>query len=354
MYELFKKIESLSFYKVACALIASMILFHSFYFFYAFDLSQPFAIYSQGDGQKLAPISLFETALMSPVATCLVVCALLLGFVYLHDREILKRRQQSGESASLDHEGIQEINQQFKLETEIIHEDEICDAWSIYHDDLSAELMRQVEAQFIRYQADFEENQEGIPRRCEEHLEVRALPALPKLFDREQVGLFAKRPIPPWTLFYWGGDLGVARSADRALLPKVTDMNRRTFVRFDGVDIFQGGSPTQRSGCGVLANYFWCHTQSTGAAQSTYRLLPFNFLGHPNCVYVTTKKGQHMCSALLSFSEIKRGEQILMFTGSEEQSKWVDRRLRLYRAAPILTSLALLCSLIKIYRLLNA
>ena len=296
-------------------------------------------------------INSLNTILFSPIATLVIISSLLLGLVYLYDLKVLQTLKFSRKIGSLDQERIHDLNHVLGLETEIVHEDEPCDKWSIYQSDIPADLMERVKAQFMRFQADFEVNQEGIPRKCEDYLEVRSLPNLPQVFDRDQVGLFATQPIPQWTLFYWVGDLGVARSSDHATLPRVARMNRRTLMSFEGVDIFQGGSQTQRSGCGVLANYFWCHTQSTPAVQSVYRLLPFNFLGQPNCVYVTTKKDQRLCSALLSFAEVKKGDQILMYTGSEEQSRLIDRRLRAYRVTPFIASFGLICSLIKVYGL---
>ena len=298
-------------------------------------------------------INSLNKILFSPVAALMIISGLLLGLVYLYDLKRFQTLSFSKKIGSLDRKRIQNTNRVLELETEIIHEDEPCDEWSVYQSDISADLMGRVKAQFMKFQSNFEENQEGVPRKCEEYLEVRLLPNLPKVFDRDQVGLFATRPIPQWTLFYWVGDLGVARSSDHSILPRVAHMNRRTLMSFEGIDIFQGGSQIQRSGCGVLANYFWCHTQSTPAVQSTYRLLPFNFLGQPNCVYVTTKKDQRLCSALLSFSEIKKGDQILMYTGSEEQSRLIDRRLATYRIAPFIASFGLICSLIKVYWLFN-
>ena len=122
------------------------------------------------------------------------------------------------------------------------------------------------------------------------------------------------------------GDTHIIHDSERHLLSSTLKMNRRTLASFGEVRFFQGGDPQQRSGCGVLANFFWCHTHSTPNHLSPYWLLPSNYLGAANCVYVTTKKDGRLCSALLAFKALKADEQILMFTGHDQEVKAVERR----------------------------
>jgi hypothetical protein len=65
-------------------------------------------------------------------------------------------------------------------------------------------------------------------------------------------------------------------------------------------------------------------------------------------VYVTTRRGDEVCSALLSIREIERGEQLLMFTGSNAQNQSIDARVRLYRRAPLAIWLSVVIPTFKI------
>ena len=297
--------------------------------------------------------SVIVTVLYSELLSALEIGCSILIFFYLHDYTLLKRRQQIGDSASLDREGIQYINQNFQLETVIIHEDEDCQPPKRYQHSSSqytASSFHNERQQFELYQRDFEEILEGVPRRGETFLKVSTLTHLPLLshqHNREQVGLFAQQDIPEWSLFYWIGDIHIIHNSERQLLSSAVKMNRRTLATFDEISFFQGGDLQQRSGFGVLANFFWCHTHSTPSDLSPYWILPFHFLGEANCVYVTTKREGYLCSALLAFKEIKADEQILMFTGSEEEVRMVERRIKFYKMIPTLAGCSLGLTLIK-------
>ena len=302
---------------------------------------------------EVEQISLFFTFLYSDLLSAIEVTCVLLIFPYLHDYKILKRRKQTGDSASLDQAGIQYINQNFQLDTVIIHEDDHCGPPKIYKHSLSQytdSSFYDVRLQFDHYQRQFDENIEGIPRRGETYLNVNTLPYLPVLSHRsarEQVGLFARQDIPQWSLFYWIGDTHIIHDSERHLLSSTVRMNRRTLATFDDVSFFQGGDPQQRSGCGVLANFFWCHTESTPKALCPYWILPSHFLGEANCVYVTTKKEGHLCSALLAFKALKANEQLLMFTGHDQEDKTIERRIRLYHLLPLIAGCGIGITIIK-------
>ena len=285
---------------------------------------------------------------VSQIATVFSVICLYLGLFYVHDQEHLLRLQSTGREFTLDQRGINEINQSLEVESEIIHEDEDFGSWSIYSPTLSHDLLDHLSERYTQYEAKLDVNQEGVPIRFEDHIVVRTLPYLPLVHHREQVGLFATQTIPSWSLLYWTGDIGVAYASDQHRISKVAHMNRRTLVTMEGVDFFQGGSEQQRSGSAILANFFWCDTKTTDLTQSDYRILPANFLGEPNCVYVTTLKGDTACSALLSFKEIQEDEQLLMFTGSAQQGLSIDRRLRLYHLIPFIILIALVIPILQL------
>ena len=280
-------------------------------------------------------ISVLITEIWSLSSTLLSALGLCLGVIYLHDETRLAQRQTSGRRFPLDQMGIDQLNDAMGLETVIVHEDDHSEVWCVYSSSIEPDVLERLRESYKHYQSTVEANLEGVPRRAEQFLDVRALPDLPSLNERHQVGLFAAQDIPAWSLFYWSGDLGVAHQSDHHLSETV-QMNRRTLVTLNGVDFFQGGSERQRSMSGVLANFYWCDSQSTHAAQCDYRVLPPHFLGEPNCVYVTTRRGQVVCSGLLAFKEIKANDQLLMFTGSDEQSRAIERRLNFYRMLPYL------------------
>ena len=294
-------------------------------------------------------LSEFDSLLFSSSITFLTTLSLILGFLYVHDQRILRLRQKTGRRTSLDRDGLQVLNRDFNIETSIIHEDDPFGDWKIYTQDFPEHVLEELHSQFLQAQKEVEENTEGTPKSSEMYLEIRTLPHLPSLLERDQVGLFTKKKVPKWSLFYWTGDLGVAWSDSALDLPTDAHMNRRTLISLDGVDFFQGGSQIQRSSCAVLANFFWCNTSTTPHLKSPYYLLPPHFLGVPNCVYVTTKKDGQVCSALLAFKEIKKDEQILMFTGFSSQSKIIDRHLKLYSAIPWVAFLAMLITLKQLY-----
>ena len=280
--------------------------------------------------------------------------ALVLGLLYLHDQKILSLRQQSGSRFSLDPQGIMHLNQTLQLETQIMHEDDPFGQWKLHsppEEDapFSPQFLTHLHTQFQDYQEQLEINQEGIPRRCDTYLEVRTLPHLPSVLERQQVGVFTTQNVPQWSLFYWTGDLGVAYSHHRHDLATSTHMNRRTLAILNEVDFFQGGSLNQRSNCGVLANFFWCNSSTTPNHDTPYYLLPPHFLGMPNCVYVTTKKEGQICSGLLAFKEIKADEQLLMFVGFDAKSKAIDRHLKLYALIPWLVFFTLLTLCLQLY-----
>ena len=297
--------------------------------------------------------SLFFSFLHSDFVGVLEMISVLLIFPYLHDYRIMKRRQQTGESASLDREGIQYINENFQLNTVIIHEDDDCSppqryqsTASLFNDSSFSNERRE----FDKYQREHEENLEGIPRQGEVYLKVSTLPYLPLLSEednRQQVGLFAAQDIPQWSLFYWIGDTHIIHDSERHLLSSTVKMNRRTLATFDNVSFFQGGDSQQRSGCGVLANFFWCHTQSSPKSLSHYWILPPHFLGEANCVYVTTKKEGRLCSALLAFKALRVNEQLLMFTGTDLENRAIERRIRLFHLLPLIASCGLGLTIIK-------
>ena len=268
---------------------------------------------------------------------------------YVRDRARLSRYRETGRVFDLDPRGVEEINDELNLEFELLHEDDRSQDWCVYSSDLSPERLEALRGDYARFEATVEENLEGTPLHSERALHVRTLPNLPPLGHRAQVGVFASRVIPQWSLFYWSGDLGVARSSERELLSKSARMNLRTLTTIDGFDLFQGGSEVQRSGIGVLANYSWCDTSSTPKEGCDYRLLPPHYLGDANCVYVTTRRGDEVCSALLSIREIERGEQLLMFTGSNAQNQSIDARVRLYRRAPLAIWLSVAIPTLKIF-----
>lgn len=274
-------------------------------------------------------------------------------FLYLHDYNILKKRQQIGEKAYLSLEGIAQINQKFQLETIIIHEDTDCGSPNVYKHRSSTYELKDFEDElqlFDHYQKNFDVNLEGIPRKSETYLHVCTLPHLPSVTHKKkrlQVGLFATQKIPQWSLFYWNGDIDIIHNSERHLLSPTVKMNRRTLASFGEVSFFQGGDAQQRSGCGVLANFFWCNTQSTAMSLSPYWILPAHFLGEPNCIYVTTKKEDKLCSALLTFKDIEADEQILMFTGSDKEVQVLDRWIQVYKAIPILVGASLLFTVLK-------
>jgi hypothetical protein len=324
-------------------------------FFAYVSLSQHLEMTDVVGGSTLGPdvSSIMFTLLYSNMLSTLEIVCFLLIFLYLHDYKILKIRQHIGESASLDLSGIRYINQNFQLDTVIIHEDEDCGRPKMYQHSLSrysaVDLNNEFQ-QYEQYQREFEENLEGIPRQGEAFIRVSTLPHLPLVShqkNREQVGLFSVQNIPQWSLFYWMGDIHVIHNSERHLLSSTVKMNRRTLASFDEVNFFQGGDSQQRSGCGVLANFFWCNTRSTPSSLSPYWILPSHFLGEPNCVYVTTKKDGQLCSALLVFKEIRANEQILMFIGSDQEAKTVERYVRFYKVIPLLAGCGLGLTLLK-------
>lgn len=161
-----------------------------------------------------------------------------------------------------------------------------------------------------------------------DYLEASTLPHLPQIENRDQLGLFALRTIPAQRIFLWESDLGVARSSARFRLPTPVKMNRRTLCSQHGLDLFQGGGRDQRSNASILANFYWCHSESTPQKNGRFLIFPPHFLGTPNCEYVTTLNAQGVpCSGLKTLRSIEKNEQILMYTGSTQSMLTIQLRI---------------------------
>lgn len=161
-----------------------------------------------------------------------------------------------------------------------------------------------------------------------DYLEASTLPNLPQLEGRAQLGLFATLSIPARRLFLWESDLGVARASARATLPDPVRMNRRTLCAHQGLELFQGGGPEQRSNASILANFYWCHSESTPRGQGRFLIYPPHYFGPPNCEYVTTLNAQGApCSGLKTLRQIAPGEQLLMYTGSAQSAMTIQLRV---------------------------
>ena len=160
------------------------------------------------------------------------------------------------------------------------------------------------------------------------YLEAATLPQLPQVEGRDQLGLFATQRIPAQRLFLWESDLGVARSGARAQLPSAVRMNRRTLHTHGGLEVFQGGGEEQRSNASILANFYWCHSESMPRTKGRYLIYPPHYFGSPNCEYVTTLNAYGTpCSALKTLREIDPGEQLLMYTGSTQSALTIQLRV---------------------------
>jgi len=160
------------------------------------------------------------------------------------------------------------------------------------------------------------------------HLEAATLPQLPPIEGREQLGLFATQELPAQRLFLWESDLGVARAEARAHLPSAVRMNRRTLHRHKGVEVFQGGGEDQRSNASILANFYWCHSESMPRTKGRFLIYPPHYFGAPNCEYVTTLNAHGTpCSALKTLRVIEPGEQLLMYTGSTQSALTIQVRV---------------------------
>ena len=281
--------------------------------------------------------------------TDLVTLGLLLGVIEAYDQRVTRLRRSRGKSFSLDRAGIAQINEELEINTEILHEDDREEVFVSLPKPTHTDLADQLRDAFERYQIETIPKGSGTPRPIEEYLEVCTLPYLPKCEGRVQVGLFAKKDIPVDTLFYWHSDLGVARSEDRHVLDPIVNMNRRTLTTLNGYDYFQGGGSRQRSGPGVLANFFWCNTDTTNINASSHILMPPNFLGDANCGYATVKREHQLCSALVSFREICAGDQILMFTGSGKNLMAIRYRLILSYLVRLIFPALLTIPFLKLY-----
>ena len=296
-----------------------------------------------------------NSILFSNVVSHLITLAILLVMITLYDQRITEYRNKIGIDIALDHDGIQEINTLLNLETHIMHEDEDIGRFIGYHKETSVAKYARLELAFKRYQDQLYQDQLkddelAIPRSIQEYLKLSTLPNLPYIDHREQVGLFAIKPIPTKTIFYWDSDIGIAKTDERDLLQSDVVMNRRTLTTIEGFDFFQGGSKTQRSGPAVLANFFWCHTHSTGIAENKHILMLPNFLGSPNSIYITTKnKDKKLCSALMIVGEIQEGDQLLMFTGSEDNLVAIKYRLSISFLIKVLTPAILIIPFLKLY-----
>lgn len=191
----------------------------------------------------------------------------------------------------------------------------------------------------------------------EERAEVRTLPYLPSISGRPQLGIFSKQAIPAGTAFLWRSDLGICPASStlprQKLFDEVTLFNRRALLSIDGVEVFQGAGPRQASNPGTLINFSWCHTESTPAETSPYRLLPPHDLGPPNCYFCTVIASEihsdkstvlaeqavsgQLCSAIVTYREIPAGQQLLAFTGHGASLRSVMIRRLISRTLELLS-----------------
>ena len=167
----------------------------------------------------------------------------------------------------------------------------------------------------------------------EDYLEVRTLPLLPLISGRQQLGLFATRPIPIGAHFIWRSDYAVVYG-NLDQLPVSEKINRRPLAKFSSqtseTTLIQSGGDLLRSNPITLANFSWCHTESVSASESSYRILPPNDLGKPNCHFKTIAMNSgpqatqgrptsglspSLHSALVTFRALNSGDQLLIFSG---------------------------------------
>jgi len=243
------------------------------------------------------------------------------------DRARLRRRARRGERYELSAEGLTALNAELRPAVALCDEEGF-EAELVEYDERSdgrAEPLGELQVSSALAGLSALTRSADIALepalKLKEYLEAATLPELPALEGRAQLGLFCTREVPAGHIFLWESDLGVARSSARGALPMSVTMNRRTLYRGGGLEIFQGGGPEQRSNASILANFYWCHSESTSGSLGRNLLYPPHYFGPANCEYVTTLNSHGApCSGLKTLRALSAEEQLLMYTGSAQSA----------------------------------